>query len=310
MSRLRVSLFGRFQVESDGVPLVKGFESRKVQELFSYLLLYRDRVQPRETLADLLWGENASVQSRKYLRQALWQLQTTLKLDDDTDKGTLVLVDSEWVGINTQADLWLDVAAFESAYAQAQGVTGDKLEPRKAEALIQAVERHHAGLLEGWYHDWCIFERERLQNMYLAMLNKLMVYFEARREYETGLSYGQRILQCDRAHERTHWRMMRLYYLAGDRTAALRQYNRCVAALEQELGVKPARWTVALYEQIRADQLPDPAQPEHLPESSPPLKSPARAEPWAHLSKLEALLAEFQQQVRQYKRVAGLASND
>ena len=40
------------------------------------------------------------------------------------------------------------------------------------------------------------------------------------------LAYGARILHCDRARERTHRRLMRLHFLAGDRTAALRQYPR------------------------------------------------------------------------------------
>jgi len=48
---------------------------------------------------------------------------------------------------------------------------------------------------------------------------------------------------------------MRLHYMAGDRTAALREYERCVAALEEELGVGPAEHTVALCQQIRMDRL-------------------------------------------------------
>ena len=34
---------------------------------------------------------------------------------------------------------------------------------------------YRGDLLEGCYQDWCLFERERLQNAYLAMLDKLMV---------------------------------------------------------------------------------------------------------------------------------------
>jgi hypothetical protein len=49
---------------------------------------------------------------------------------------------------------------------------------------------------------------------------------------------------------------MRLRYLAGDRTGALRQFERCAAALDSELDVLPSRATVHLYEQIRGDRLP------------------------------------------------------
>ena len=100
-----------------------------------------------------------------------------------------------------------------------------------------------------------MYERERLQGIYLALLDKLIQYCEARRDYETGILYGMRIMSCDRACERTHRRLMRLYYLNGDRAAALRQYTQCTVALEEELNARPSKGTVILYEQILADQL-------------------------------------------------------
>ena len=118
-----------------------------------------------------------------------------------------------------------------------------------------AADIYQGDLLEGWYQDWCLFERERLQNMHLTMLEKLLNSCEARGEYELGLNYGVRVLRYDHARERTHRRMMRLYYLAGERTAALRQYERCVEALRKDLGVEPTSNTKALYRQIREDRL-------------------------------------------------------
>ena len=303
MSRLRVSLFGRFHVEYDGRPRTKSLDSRKVQELFTYLLLYRDRLHPRESLADFFWSENSSAQSRKYLRQALWQLQSSLKTGDDSAEENAVFVDSDWVGINKNSDIWLDVSELESVYAKVKGKRGDEIEPQTARELAQAVDLHRGPLLEGWYHDWCIFERERLQNIYLAMLNKLMTYYEATEEYEVGLLYGQRILRFDRAHERTHWRMMRLYYLAGDRTSALRQYQRCVNALEEELGVKPAKWTASLYEQLRSDQLQDAP-----PDARPTLVSDVA--PVGNINRLQSLLNEFHNEVQLYINASGSGTGE
>ncbi len=254
MSHLRVSLFGKFCVQYDEEPL-DGLEARRVQELFCYLLLYRQRPHPREALAELLWGENCTANSRKYLRQALWQLQAALEKHIDTAQYTALLVDAEWVQWNPLANLWLDVALFEEVSSQVRGVPGQMLTPETAHSVQLAVQLYKGALLDGWYQDWCLFERERFQNMYLAMLDKLMGFHEARQEYEAGLYYGMRILQHDRARERTHRRLMRLFYLAGDRTAALRQYEHCVEALNTELGVGPARQTIALYRQICLDQL-------------------------------------------------------
>ena len=296
MNRLNISLFGRFNVEYQGTPVTAHLEARKVQELFAYMLLHRDRSHAREALADLLWGETSGAQARKYLRQALWQLQSSLRMDDGFKGDDCLAVDGDWVSINSDASFDLDIRDFEAAYDAVQGRAGADLDPQTAHQLAKAVELHRGSLLEGWYHDWCIFERERLQGMHLAMLNKLMTHFETIEEYEMGLVYGHRILQSDRAQERTHRRMMRLHYLAGDRTAALRQYDRCVAALEEELGVKPAKWTVSLYNQIRADQLGDESHATNSGEG-----------PTAQFNRLQALLVEFQTEVHHYMQASRLA---
>jgi DNA-binding SARP family transcriptional activator len=165
-------------------------------------------------------------------------------------------VAADWVSFNPGSDVWVDVAVFEKAFSVAREVAGHHLNASQAQTLDQAIQLYQGDLMEGWYQDWCLCERERLQTNYLIMLDKMMSYCEAHQKYETGLAYGLRVLRYDRAREVTHRRLMRLYYLADDRTAALRQYEHCVAALNEELGVKPSRLTVALYDQIRLDEFP------------------------------------------------------
>ena len=94
MSSLHISLFGKLRVRLDGRVLV-GFEASKVQELLCYLLLHRDPPHPRETLAGLLWGEAATAQSKKYLRQTLWRLQSALdsQVEQGSDRLLLVEID-------------------------------------------------------------------------------------------------------------------------------------------------------------------------------------------------------------------------
>ena len=136
-----------------------------------------------------------------------------------------------------------------------RGVPGKEFSPQDAQNLKAAVGLYRGDLLPGCYEDWCLFERERLQNAYLDVLDKLMDYCEAHQQYEAGLTYGSAALRLERARERTHRRVMRLAWRAGNRSAALRQYERCVIALREELEVEPSRSTVALYQHIRTGQL-------------------------------------------------------
>lgn len=257
MCALRVSLFSKLYLQC-GVDGEVDLASGRAHELFCYLLLHRQQAHHRETLADLLWGDTSPTQAKAYLRKALWQLHTALEVLPLCRTPPIVQVERDWVYINSTPDLWLDVDVFEQAYTQVQDVPGTALDAQSGQLLQRAVDLYHGDLLAGWYQDWCLFERERFQYMYLAMLDKLMDFAEAQHAYESGLVYGQRALRYDPARERTHRRMMRLLYWGGYRTAALRQYARCVVALDDEFGVQPAKRTVALYAQMRADQVADP----------------------------------------------------
>ncbi len=300
MSDLRVSLFGRFCVELDD-QVLEGLEARKVQELFSYLLIHRDRPHPRETLAGILWDAQSTAQSKKYLRQALWHLQNAFQGLDNVSVEPILIVEAEWIQINPKVNFQLDADELETAFKSTQGLRGRELAASQIDALESAIQLYQDDLLLGWYQDWCIFERERLQNMYIALLDKMVGYFEAHGYYEDGIIYGARILGFDRARERTHRSLMRLYYLADDRTGALRQYNRCTQALDEELGVKPAKRTEELYELVVEDR---PISEFLLDNYSIRLNggisesSLAVPQTSTHLKRLQEMLLDVQQSVR------------
>jgi DNA-binding SARP family transcriptional activator len=247
MTRLEIRLFGQISIQRGGEPL-SGLLS-KATELLCYLLMHRERGHAREALAGLFWPDAPDPLAKKYLRQAIWRLQSKLASRD------LLIVRAGWIRINPEADVWLDIAEFEQAYDFHRDLPGQELTDQQAQALDTAVVLYRGDLIEPWYQDWCVYERDRLQLIYLAMLEQLMAHCEARRSYAKGIAYGQRIMRYDPARECTHRILMRLYYQAGDRTAALRQYERCAAAMAKQFNVHPSHETVALFRQVRGDHL-------------------------------------------------------
>jgi DNA-binding SARP family transcriptional activator len=307
---------GKFSVKCNGKTL-RAFESKKPCELFCYLLLYRGRPHHREFLASLLWPDRTKSQSLKYLRHALWQLQHALG-DSGAENARLLQVEAEWVSLNPDAPFWLDVEELENVYELAKGKQGRDLDAPETQVIQQALELYQGNLLEGWYQEWCDLERGRLLRTYLALLEKQMAYCEAQGKYKVGVGYGYCALRYDKAHERVHRRLMRLHYQSGNRTAALRQYNHCVASLRQELNVAPSQRTVALYEQIRLDHPLDigraskrremepntllniPALQEHLAalqKGDQALALNTRAETFQHLAQLQIALTKTQLQL-------------
>lgn len=254
MTALRISLLGKPEAYL-GPIAVDQLDGSRVEELFYYLLLNREQPRPRDVLAELFWPDQSSDRARSCLRKVLWQLQSTLDLLSDDAAEPLFLVDNNWVQVNPDYSLWLDVQVLEQVFLQVRDISPSDLSAEQTDSMKQAVHLYRGDLLDGWYVDWCFYERERFQYMYLTLLDKLMGYCEALGLYEQGAVYGVTILRYDRAHERTHRQLMRIFYLANDRTQALRQYERCVAALREELDVAPSKLTRALYEHIKADSL-------------------------------------------------------
>jgi DNA-binding SARP family transcriptional activator len=254
MTKLRISLLGKPEV-CLGPIAVDQLEGSSVQGLFYYLLLNREHPRSREALAELFWPEQPGDRAKSSLRKVLWQLQSALELLNDDAAEPLFLIDPSWVQVNPAYDLWLDVQIFERTFTMVRDVSPSDLTSEQADGMKAAIELYRGDLLDSWYADWCFYERERFQFMYLTLLDKLMGYCEAQGLYEQGAVYGITILRYDRAHERTHRQLMRLFYLANDRTQALRQYERCTTALREELDVAPSKLTRALYEQIKADSL-------------------------------------------------------
>ncbi len=297
MARLTIRLFGQISIQRSGRPL-SGLPP-KALELLCYLLLHRERGHTREALAGVFWPEAPDSLSRKYLRQVIWRLGSTLSVQANPaqeESEGLLIVHPGWIRINPEASCWLDVAAFEEAYDLYRDTPGEELTDRQVQAVEAAVVLYSGDLIEAWYQDWCVHERNRLQLAYLAMLGQLMSHCEARRRYAKGIAYGQYILRHDPARECTHRHLMRLYYRAGDRTTALRQFDRCAAAMAKHFDLEPSRETVSLYHLLRGDRLAD-----------PPRQATAAAYPngdlllglQARLDGIQASLTDLQRQVQQ-----------
>lgn len=244
---LRIALFGRLQIDSGGDASLEPV-GHEASTLLAYLILNRDRPQRREHLAHQLRDAGSTRDSLKHLRHALWKLHAAVPA-----LRSVVRAEREWLSFDAP-DAWIDVIAFERAFAEARDVPGYELDPDGAKRLRDAAGLYTGDLLVGWDADWCALERERLQDVYLLLLDKLMDHALGQALPEVGLGYGTASLAVDPAREPTHQRLMGLHYACGNRTAALRQYGRCVQHLWDDLVVRPGQRTESLRDAIEADR--------------------------------------------------------
>jgi len=252
MSILRVFLFGsvrlRHEVESFDVKLTSG-----VQSLLAYLLLQRNRVHSRETLAGIFWGDYEKERARSCLNTALWRLRGALEPKGIPQGTYLITTPAGEIGFNPESDYWLDIAAFEAKAVLSLTKPPQALGGAEAGELENVLKLYTCDLLEGFYSDWALRERERLRSLYLNSVASLMYYYKHQGAYEASLNCGLEILRHDPLREQIHREVMGLYLESGQRALAARQYDMCCQILAKELGIPPMEETRALYFQIKLE---------------------------------------------------------
>lgn len=251
MPELRVHLFGPFQIVSADC-VVAGSILRKAQELLALVLLAPQRNVRREVAAEVVWPDAGPEASRKAIRQALWQIH---QVTDTGGPGSqrLVLTDGDLLRVNPDRPLWTDVDFFTERARTAQLTQVADLTDADLDAMDQASALYRGPLLTSCYEEWCLAERAQLEDLYLTLLDRLSSGCERRGRYEEAICWAQKLLEIEPAHERSHRRLMRLYYQTDDRTRALRQYRRCQQVLADDLGVRPQARTEVLAAEIGAD---------------------------------------------------------
>lgn len=269
MTTLKIFLLGGLRL-SLGEQVLPALSPLKLEALLAFLMLHRQQPVPRDQLAECLWPDDAKSEARANLRRHLHLLRQALP------EGEWVLTDRETMQWNPAAEFWLDVDAF--THNAAQG------------ACEQCLELYQGDLLPELYDDWLIPERENLSRLLLQSLQSVVEHYAQHGDFTTGLHYARRLLTHDPLHEETHRTVMRLSYLAGDRQAALHQFEECKDLLRRELDVGPMPATLELYQTILAGQpLPSPsdntaATRVDSPAASPTammtaLPQPAKAQP-------------------------------
>lgn len=161
MARLSLTLLGGLQGRLDpGGALV--LPTRKSQALLAYLALPPGHAHPRDKLAALLWGGIRDESARASLRQALFAVRKAL-----ADTGAL-RQDADTLALDAAA-VTVDVAAFEQAIKEG---TPDALE--RAAALYRGDLLDGLVVEEAAFEEWLLGERERLREVALEALTKLL----------------------------------------------------------------------------------------------------------------------------------------
>jgi DNA-binding SARP family transcriptional activator len=156
-SALQLNVLGRFELRADNELVAP--PARKAQAILAYLAVENDRLNTRERVATLLWGDKSTDRARHNVRQALSAIGRSC--------GSLVASDGDTLSIDL-ASCTVDVVEFELA------ATSDD-----PEVLAGCLDLYRGELLDCYqprepeFQEWLRDARERLRATACQAMDRL-----------------------------------------------------------------------------------------------------------------------------------------
>ena len=164
--------------------------SRAAQSLLAYLVLYPGLTHRREQLAGLLAPNVEEAAARNTLRHALWRVRKSLGCDPHTGRDYLI-ADEIAVSFDATNPLWLDAAVLAARTPADAG----------AEVLLEQVSVYGGELLPGFYDDWIVLERERVEAVFESKMRMLLERLSGAGCWDEVMDWGERWIAIGRSPE-------------------------------------------------------------------------------------------------------------
>jgi DNA-binding SARP family transcriptional activator len=232
---LRISLLGKAAFSTDEGSSLQ--LKPKAAGMVAYLALQGET--PRDRLASLLWPGVPQANARNNLSQTIRRLKA-----ECGHAGLLHGKDTLCLAAGTKVDVLELLQAHRAGQA-------DRVAALEGELL---AGMSFADCAE--FSTWLDLQRQHLVALRWDALAELTDIAERNGDLHAALGLARRLLDCDPCREIGHQRLIRLYWLVGDRPAALRTYEQCRVILMRELGLHPSAETLALMRSIERSMQP------------------------------------------------------
>lgn len=220
MAVARVRLLDRFCFEYDAAPLVL---PAALERLVAFLALRGS--SRRCVVAGTLWPEVSEDHALASLRTSIWRMNRLAP-------GLLTA---------TGGSVAVSEAASVDSRDQEEFATGLLRGELDDDGVVDGLSVLWGGdMLPGWYDDWVIFERDRLQQLRLHALERAAAVLLRRRKVDLALQTALEAVRAEPLRETSNAVLISVYLAEGNVVDALRQYDVFRSLIGVELGMVPS----------------------------------------------------------------------
>lgn len=216
----RVRVLDRFCCEYDDTPAVL---PAALERLVAFLAVRGP--SRRCVVAGTLWPDVSEEHALASLRTSIWRMNRLAPGLLSATSGSVAVSEAASVDSREQE---------EFATRLLRGQLDD-------DGVVDGLSVLWGGaLLPGWYDDWVMFERERLQQLRLHALERTAAILLRRRKVDLALQTALEAVRVEPLRETSNAVLISVYLAEGNVVDALRQYDLFRSLIGVELGLVPS----------------------------------------------------------------------
>jgi len=246
---ISIHTFGKFYIKhGDDIISQSSSRSKKMWELFKFLLSHRGKVFFPETILGKLWPDNEYTDPNSVMRALIFRLRQTLNTRNDLSSLAANIVYSQGCyGWEDKTGYFLDADQFEKLVSEAEAIP-DQDQKAAISLYRQAVTLYKGEYLpELSYSEWLEPLRTYYHELYLSAVLKLLDLLKENRDYTGIIKVCEQAIRVDYYEEKIHLKLIEALLADNQISRARAHYNEVTSAFYRELGIKPSEHMKNLY---------------------------------------------------------------
>ncbi|PYI54041.1 hypothetical protein DLM86_15980 [Paenibacillus flagellatus] len=203
------------------------WRTTKAQELFAFLIHYRDQPVRKDVLLDLLWPDVDMKKGYAQLYTAIYQIRKTV---DALGIGLRIVNHEKGYRLELN-DVRLDIEEWERSVMEANDIGPDNLEHHLA-----LLDMYRGDYLADYDYLWAEGERQRLKTIWLRHAMAVAEWLDRTDKDKELFALYFRALRMFPYSEEVHFALLKLHAKQGDWAAVEKQYADLERMVRSEFG--------------------------------------------------------------------------
>ncbi len=250
--QITIHTLGKFFIrQGENVLSESSSRSRRMWELFKYLLSHRDKSFFPEEILDNIWPEKDYSDPNTVMRAQMFRMRQALNNQkSELNLASNIVFSQGCYKWEDKIDCWVDVDHFENAVTEAK--KNLKNSPDQAIAYYKEAVNLYRGeyLPESAFSEWVVPIRAYYHDLYLNSVLDLIELYKAKHANKEIIKLCEQAVTVDYFEEKIHIKLIEALLAEGMTNRAKAHYNDVTAAYYRDLGVKPSTELKRLYRLI------------------------------------------------------------